>query len=67
MYTQEETACTFSIIVTKKGAFTPILLINGQNQAGSLEPNETKYYYFKTSEHMPLYASLTPLSGNPNL
>jgi hypothetical protein len=54
-------------VVSKKHEFTPILLTNGQIQSGSIEPNEKKYYYFKTNSEAPLYASLMARNGNPNL
>ena len=38
VYTAGQLPSSFSILVTKQLGFSPILLMNGQNQAGSVEP-----------------------------
>lgn len=56
VYTNDESEASYSILISKKHEFTPILLMNGQIQSGSVDKNETKIYYFKTGSQRPVYA-----------
>eukprot|EP00347_Sterkiella_histriomuscorum_P004193 403361391 len=65
--TDQERPATYTILATQKEGFNPIQLTNGQIQEGSLQSNEEKFYYYKTGSDMPIYSTLIPKQGNPDL
>ena len=67
VYTNYQNPSTYTILITKKEEFNPIMLTNGQSQAGKVLAGEEKFYYFKTSSEAPVYATLSPKQGNPDL
>jgi hypothetical protein len=67
VYTSDNEA-VYTLVITKKSEFSPILIVGGQLQTGQVEAGDQKFYYVRGSSNMEeSVVTMAPKSGNPDL